>query len=101
MSQTKMNLIRTPLGRLRLVAWIEGVTYLLLFITMPLKYILNIPEPNYIIGMAHGVFFIIYIGLVIQVSYKDKWNWRITFYALIASLLPFGTFYAENKWFRY
>jgi len=95
------SLFSSPLGRLRVVAWIEGVTYLLLGITMPLKYYFSMPEPNYIVGMLHGVFFILYIGLVLQVAYLDKWARGNIFWALLASLIPFGTFIAEYKLFRY
>lgn len=97
-----MNAILSfPLGRLRVVAWIEGITYLLLGITMPLKYMYDMPQPNYIIGMLHGVFFILYGLLVLQVAYLDRWKSGKIFWALLASLIPFGTFVAEYKLFRY
>ena len=96
-----MTLLTTALGRLRLTAWIEGTTYLLLGITMPLKYIYDMPQPNYIVGMLHGVFFILYCLLVLQVAYRDRWKRLHTFWALLASLIPFGTFVAEYKLFRY
>jgi integral membrane protein len=96
-----MTLLNNALGRLRLCAWIEGTTYLLLGITMPLKYWMDMPQPNYIVGMLHGVFFILYCLLVLQVAFKDKWSKINTFWALLASLIPFGTFVAEYKLFRY
>ena len=46
-----MNL-KSPLGRLRLLALLEGISYLLLGITMPIKYKLGIPEPNFYVGMG-------------------------------------------------
>lgn len=58
------------------------------------------PRPNYIIGMAHGVLFIVYIALLLQVSILYKWPFGKTFLAFVASLIPFGTFYADKKWFR-
>jgi integral membrane protein len=89
------------LSILRIVAWIEGITYLLLGITMPLKYMYNMPEPNLIVGMAHGVFFIWYVMQVFGLAIADKWSKANTFWALAASLIPFGTFVAEKKLFRY
>lgn len=86
---------------LRVVAWIEGITYLSLGITMPLKYMMDMAEPNYIVGMFHGIFFILYIGLVGLVSFRDKWDRKTTIMAFVASLIPFGTFWAEKKFFRY
>jgi integral membrane protein len=58
------------------------------------------PLPNYIVGMAHGVLFMMYIILVLQVAFLLKWNFIKIFLALLASFIPFGTFYADKKLFR-
>lgn len=92
--------IKTPLGRLRLVAILEGISYLLFAITMPLKYKLGIKEPNMVVGMAHGWLFIAYIILALQNILKYKWNWKTAFFVLAASLLPFATFIADAKIFK-
>ena len=60
------QLLKTSLGRLRIVAFIEGCSYLLLGITMVLKYRFSMPRPNYMVGMAHGV---LYVVLVLQVAF--------------------------------
>ena len=60
------QLLKTPLGRLRIVAFVEGCSYLLLGITMVLKYRFSMPRPNYVVGMAHGVLFVL---LVLQVAF--------------------------------
>ncbi len=96
----KINLT-TTLGRLRVVGFLEGVSFLvLLLIAMPLKYIWQMPQAVQITGMAHGVLFILYILAVIQAKIELGWNMRKTLLALVASVLPFGTFYAEAKLFR-
>ncbi|MEL6132983.1 MAG: DUF3817 domain-containing protein, partial [Bacteroidota bacterium] len=60
------ELLKTSLGRLRIIAFAEGVSFLvLLFITFPLKRLMGIPEPNFVVGMAHGLLFILYVGLVL------------------------------------
>lgn len=92
--------IETPLGRLRIVAFIEGCSYLLLGFTMVLKYKFSMPQPNYIVGLAHGLFFILYIFLLLQVSILYRWNVLKIFMAFLASLIPFGTFYADKVIFR-
>lgn len=92
--------MKTPLGRLRIVAFLEGCSFLMLGITMPLKYLYALPKPNYVVGMAHGVLFISYIFLVLQVSFLHQWNLKKVFWAFVASLVPFGTFYADKKLFR-
>ena len=49
-----MDLMKTPLGRFRILAFMEGLSYLaILFITMPLKYLYEMPLPNLVVGMAH------------------------------------------------
>jgi integral membrane protein len=95
------QLIATVLGRLRIVAFLEGISFLvLLSIAMPLKYMAGNPEPVRIVGMAHGVLFIAYIVLLVQTKFTYNWTYWRSFLAFIASLVPFGTFYADKKLFR-
>lgn len=94
------NLLKTALGRLRIVAFIEGCSYLLLGFTMILKYKFAMPQPNYIVGLAHGILFVLYIVLLFQVSLIHRWNIFKMFMAFLASLVPFGTFYADKVLFR-
>lgn len=95
------SLLKSSLGRLRIVAFLEGISFLLLLgIAMPLKYMAGIPEGVRIIGMAHGVLFVLYVLLLVQVGIEKNWSWTKGFLAFIASLIPFGTFYADAKWFK-
>jgi integral membrane protein len=50
--------------------------------------------------MIHGVLFIAYCIWVLLVAREEKWNYKITFLALLASLIPFGTFIADRKIFK-
>ena len=83
-----------------MIAIAEGISYLLFAITMPLKYGLEITAPNKIVGMAHGILFIAYILFCLRMAYLLKWNYKTTGLALIASLIPFGTFYVDMKVFK-
>ena len=94
-----MNL-KSKLGILRLLAVAEGISYLLFALTMPIKYMLNNPMPNKIVGMAHGVLFIAYCIWVILVGLEKKWNFTTLLLAGFASLIPFGTFIADSKIFK-
>ncbi|WKN31233.1 DUF3817 domain-containing protein [Porifericola rhodea] len=86
---------------LRIAAILEGISYLLLlFVTMPLKYLAHMPEPNMLVGYAHGFLFIAYIALVVLVAFQERWKLKSTFIALAASLIPFATFYVESKMLR-
>ena len=90
----------SPLGKFRIVAFLEGCSYLLLGITMILKYRFAMPGPNYVVGMAHGVLFILYVLLLIAVWRKYGWSFKRASLAFIASLVPFGTFIADKKIYR-
>ena len=94
------KLLKTALVRLRIVAFIEGCSYLLLGFTMILKYKFIMPQPNYIVGLAHGILFVLYIVLLLQVSFLHRWNILKIFMAFLASLIPFGTFYADKALYR-
>jgi integral membrane protein len=94
------KLLKTAIGRLRIVAFLEGCSYLLLGFTMILKYKYAMPQPNYIVGLAHGILFILYVGLLLQVSFLHRWNLLKIVGAFVASLIPFGTFYADKALFR-
>jgi integral membrane protein len=90
-------MLQTSFSRFKVVAFLEGCSFLLFAITMPLKYKFNMPGPNKIIGMAHGILFLLYIVLLVQVAIAYKWNFKKISLAFIASLLPFGTFIAAKK----
>jgi integral membrane protein len=85
---------------LRIVAIAEGVSYLALALTMPLKYALNILWPNKIVGMAHGILFIVYLIFVVLAAIRFNWSKINMFWSFLASVLPFGTFVADAKIFR-
>lgn len=85
---------------LRVTAILEGISYLLFGLTMPLKYMFDMPLPNKIVGNAHGILFVLYCVLVVLAAVKFKWDLKKTFWLLLASLIPFGTFWAEKKYLR-
>jgi integral membrane protein len=94
------QLLKTALGRLRIIAFLEGCSYLLLGFTMILKYKFAMPQPNYVVGLAHGILFVLYIVLLLQVSFIHRWSLLKMLMAFLASLIPFGTFYADKVLFR-
>ncbi len=94
-------MFKTNLGLLRIIGLMEGVSYLVLLgIAMPLKYIWDMPGCIYSTGMAHGLLFTLYVFFVLLVGYQLKWSLNKIFWALLASLVPFGTFIADKKLFR-
>ena len=85
---------------LRITAWSEGISFLLFGISMPLKYGFDIPQPNYVIGMAHGILFILYNLMILRNTSKNKWNIKQVIFLCFLSLVPFGTFYGDYKYLK-
>jgi integral membrane protein len=95
-----MNLSNT-IGRLRLTGIIEGLSFIILLaIAMPLKYLAGKPEMVSIVGMAHGVLFVLYIALTLLAKFQYPWSWKKILLLWVASVVPFGTFYADYKILR-
>ncbi len=91
-------MLRTPVGRLRVIALIEDVSYLLLLgIAMPLKYFAGLPEAVLAVGWAHGVLFVLYVVALAEVSFKRRWRPARILGAFVASLVPFGTFMLDAR----
>lgn len=96
-----MDLSNT-LGRLRITGLLEGLSFvILLAIAMPLKYLAGKPEMVSVVGMAHGVLFVLYIFLTVLAKFRYAWSWKRIFLLWVASVIPLGTFYADYRILRY
>ncbi|MBA2498508.1 MAG: DUF3817 domain-containing protein [Chitinophagaceae bacterium] len=86
-------MIRSSIGRLRLVGILEGISLLVLMgIAMPLKYLADKPGAVTVVGWIHGLLFVIFMIAVIIVYFQRDWPFKKVIYAFIAAFLPFGTF---------
>lgn len=88
----------TPTARLRAVAFLEGLSYvLLLFVAMPLKYLAEEPFAVRLVGSLHGFLFVALAWCTWEVlRARGKplgWAARIG----VASLVPFGTFFLDGE----
>ena len=85
----------------RIVALLEGLSYiLLLFIAVPIKHFGGDPTYVKLLGMPHGVLFLGYIILAIMVGQELKWNAKTLGIVLVASIIPFGTFYIDKTYLK-
>ncbi|MBA4144412.1 MAG: hypothetical protein C0523_01515 [Cytophaga sp.] len=92
-----MNAIRN----LRFIGIAEGISFLvLLLIAMPLKYFLGVPMAVIVVGWMHGVLFIAYILVVLLAIKAMDWSFFGVVIALVASLIPGGTFVLDRSWKR-
>lgn len=69
----------------------------LLFIAMPLKYFMGIPEAVKMVGWIHGVLFMVYVVVLIFVEFKYRWSFIFLAGAFLASVIPFGTFILDRQ----
>lgn len=84
-----------------MVSFLEGVSYLLLLgVGVPLKYLAGNEAWVKTLGMPHGILFVAYIVLACVMLEIEKWGLKDFSIILIASLLPFGTFYVDWKYLR-
>ena len=91
-------MLKNALGRFRVISAIEGLSYLILvFIAMPIKYLGDNPFYVKIVGMAHGVLFIIFMISLFEIKRKESWDTGFMFQIFVLSLIPFGAFIIENR----
>lgn len=88
-ARTRLRLVRS----LRVIAFLEGISYLaLLGVAMPLKYVAGIPSAVRWTGLAHGILFMAFVAVLVQVAMAERWNARRIAFGLVAAVVPFGTF---------
>ena len=91
--------LNNDIGRFRLIAFLEGLSLIILvFVGMPLKYFMEAPMMVEVIGPIHGGLFLLYVFIAIRVAIEAEWKffWT-TSMVLLASFVPFGTFYVDHK----
>ncbi len=75
----------------------EAVSWAGLLIGMFFKYVVVQNEVGVqIFGPIHGVIFIGYVVVTLLVRAPQRWDFRTTFLALVASIPPFGTVIFER-----
>ncbi|NOQ31298.1 MAG: DUF3817 domain-containing protein [Helicobacteraceae bacterium] len=86
------------IGKFRIIGFVEGISYLvLLFIAMPMKYMMGIAVATKIVGMTHGILFIIFLILLMQAAQRHNFSTKDSTIFFIASLIPFGTFFTDKR----
>jgi len=89
-----------PNQRFRSIAFFEGISYLLLLVTMVLKYQFDMPEPNKIVGSLHGFLFVLYVVALLMAWIRMKWKFWEVLVAFFLSFFPIGTFIGEAIWWH-
>ena len=84
----------------RFIAILEGLSYILLLIATPVKYLLEDEKYVKALGMPHGVLFILYIILAFLMQKKMNWDNKKCIIIMLASIIPLGTFYVDYKYLK-
>lgn len=94
-----IHLFNSRIGRLRLLGYLEGLSLLVLvFVAMPLKYMLHQPQLTKSLGPIHGALFILFILNTMSVAIDRGWTFKSTTWKImLACMIPFGTFYIDYK----
>ena len=83
----------------RIIAFFEGISYLLLMtFGLYFKYQLNNDSYVKLLGMPHGILFMLYILIALLLKKQEQWDFINFSIILFASLIPFGTFYIDRKY---
>jgi integral membrane protein len=92
----------TPVGRVRAVGFVEGVSALVLFfVAMPLKYLSGMPETGksvvFWVGSIHGGLFVLYAAVTLWAWRTGHLTSRLVGLAALASIVPFGPFVIDRR----
>ncbi len=83
---------------LRLASLMEGLSWLtLLFVAMPMKYMMGEPKAVTIVGMTHGMLFITLILFLAQALNQKTISNGLGLRVFIASLIPFGFVFVDGR----
>jgi integral membrane protein len=87
----------SSIRNLRYVALIEATTFLALLVATAIKYGSDSPQGVQILGPIHGIFFLAYVLLTLNVRPVAGWNGKTTLLILLGAVLPFGG-YVVDRW---
>lgn len=84
---------------LRVVAVVEAISWLLLIVATVVKYA---TDPHkalgvQVMGPIHGVLFLIYVGLALEVRRRIPWDGRTTLIVLADAIIPGGGFVVARR----
>jgi integral membrane protein len=91
-------MLKTPIGRLRAMGFLEGASFLvLLVIAMPLKYMAGLPQAVSAVGMLHGILFVLYLFAIANALIVRHLTFKTSLLAFIVAFVPFGPFLLDRR----
>ena len=81
----------------RITALAEATTFLALLVATYVKYAEDQPAGVQILGPVHGLLFIAYVVLALNLATREGWSLRTTALVLAGAVVPFGG-YVVDRW---
>jgi len=89
---------RTSVTRwFRVVAVAEAISWLALIVATVVKYAADAPLGVHVLGPIHGVLFLAYVVLALEVRRRRQWDGRTLLIVLAESMVPGGGFLAARR----
>lgn len=88
--------LRAPLLRFRVAAFVTGFGLLGLVAVMVLRYGFDNPEPSAVYSPIHGVIYMVYLVVAVDLALKARWSVKGTIGVLLAGCVPLLSFLAER-----
>ena len=82
----------------RMIALAEAASFLALLVATYVKYARDEPGGVQILGPLHGLLFVAYVLLALNLAQRLGWGRRTTLWVLVGAVLPFGGFVVD-RWF--
>ncbi|MBK1788661.1 DUF3817 domain-containing protein [Prauserella cavernicola] len=89
--------LQGPLKRFRIAAFATGIGLLGLCVVMVVRYVFDNPDPSAIYSPIHGVIYMIYLVVAVDLALKARWSVKGTVGVLLAGCVPLLSFYVERK----
>jgi integral membrane protein len=84
--------------RYRVIAYVVGVGLILLVVVgVPLKYTADISWVVAVVGPLHGVLYVVYLLLTLDLARRIRMNPLVAVAVMLAGTIPFLSFVAERK----
>ena len=89
------------LQRYRVVANVVGVVLVVfILIAVPLRYLGGEPRLSETISPIHGFFYVVYLGVTIDLARRVGWSLTRTVLVMLAGTVPFLSFVVERRMSR-
>ena len=82
---------------MRVVALLEATSFLALLVATYVKYSDDAPRGVQLLGPVHGILFLAYVLLALNLRAGAGWSHRTTLLVLLGAVLPFGGYVVDRR----